>query len=390
MLNYHKANLFTIMKVNKLAYFYLFTGLAFAGCTAQSKENTDKKTHKIVPVTPVTVLDTTIYNDYIADIQAVKNVEVRSRLAGFLEKIYVDEGAEVKEGQVLFKINDEEYKADLAKAEAALNNAIADAKTVELEKERTKLLVDKKIVSTTDMELAEAKLKAAESRVAEARSVLQYAKTRLSHTLIKAPFTGKIDRIPLKSGSLLEEGSLLTSVSDLSAVNVYFTISEKEYLQIASDSGYTKNNFKKMVKLTLANGEVYPFEGQAEFAESKFATNTGSLSLRARFSNPDGLLKHGASGKISVPVETGEILVVHQKSVFEIQDRTYVYVLGENNIIKMKPFQAGQRIGHFYLINQGLLISDRVVFEGTQNLKDGFQVEPQLLSMQEATRKAKI
>src|SRR5690606_21562088 len=119
------------------------------------------------------------------------------------------------------------------------------------------------------------------------------------------------------------------------------------------------------VKLTLANGEIYPYEGSAEFAESEFENNTGSISLRARFKNPERLLRHGSSGKIRVPVETGQTLAVHQKSVFEIQDRTYVYKLDENNRVKMTPFTAGQRIGHFYLVIDGLSTADKIVFEGT-------------------------
>ncbi|WP_316752650.1 efflux RND transporter periplasmic adaptor subunit [Pedobacter gandavensis] len=364
------------MKVKYLACFPILAAVTIAGCTSsQSKEQTTDQA-RTVPIATVSVLDTVIFKEYIADIQAVKNVEVRSRLSGFLEKIYVEEGSAVKAGQVLFKINDEEYKADLSKAEAVLNNAIADAKTVDLEQERTKMLVESNIVSKTELDLGAAKQKAAGSRVAEARSVLRYAKSRLSHTLIKSPFTGRIDRMPLKAGSLLAEGSLLTTVSDLSAVNVYFSISEKEYLNIASDSAYSKNNFKKQVKLTLANGMVYPFEGTARFAESEFASQTGSLSLKANFPNAEGLLKHGASGKISVPVETGEILAVHQKSVFEIQDRTYVYVLNQNNTIKMTPFNAGQRIGHYYMVNSGLKKADKIVFEGTQSLRDGLTVKP--------------
>lgn len=377
------------MKVNALAYCASFITLAFSACTMQSENTAANNAPRSVPVANVSVLDTIIYNEYVADIQAVKNVEVRARLSGFLEKIYVEEGAQVKAGQVLFKINDEEYKADVSKAEAVLNNAIADAKTVELEQQRTRTLVKNNIVSKTDLELAAAKLKAAQSRVAEARSVLQFAKSRLSYTHVRAPFNGRIDRIPLKAGSLLEEGSLLTSVSDLSAVNVYFSISEKEYLGIAADSGYSRNGFKKEVKLSLANGETYPFPGYATFAESEFASQTGTISLKARFSNPNGLLKHGASGKISVPVETGEILAVHQKSVFEIQDRTYVYVLGKDNKVKMTPFSAGQRVGHYYTVSSGLTKDDRVVFEGTQSLRDGVQIDPKALDVKQAGRLAK-
>lgn len=377
------------MKVNALTYCASFITLAFASCTAQSENASTSSAPRSVPVANVSVLDTIIYNEYVADIQAVKNVEVRSRLSGFLEKIYVDEGSQVKAGQVLFKINDEEYKADLSKAEAVLNNAIADAKTVELEQQRTRTLVKNNIVSKTDLELAGAKLKAAQSRVAEARSVLQFAKSRLGYTLVRAPFNGRIDRIPLKAGSLLEEGSLLTSVSDLSAVNVYFSISEKEYLGIAADSGYTRNGFKKTVKLSLANGQAYPYPGEAAFAESEFASQTGTISLKARFPNPNRLLKHGASGKISVPVETGEILVVHQKSVFEIQDRTYVYVVGAGNKVKMTPFSAGPRVGHYYTVSSGLTKDDKVVFEGTQSLRDGVQIDPKATDAKQAGHLAK-
>jgi membrane fusion protein (multidrug efflux system) len=377
------------MKVNALAYCASFITLALTSCTAQSEKASTSSTPRSVPVANVSVLDTIIYNEYVADIQAVKNVEVRSRLSGFLERIYVEEGSQVKAGQVLFKINDEEYKADLSKAEAVLNNAIADAKTVELEQQRTRTLVKNNIVSKTDLELAAAKLKAAQSRVAEARSVLQFAKSRLGYTLVRAPFNGRIDRIPLKAGSLLEEGSLLTSVSDLSAVNVYFSISEKEYLGIATDSGYARNGFKKTVKLNLANGQAYPYPGEATFAESEFASQTGTISLKARFPNPNRLLKHGASGKISVPVETGEILAVHQKSVFEIQDRTYVYVLGSENKVKMTPFLAGQRVGHYYTVSSGLTKDDKIVFEGTQSLRDGVQIDPKAIDAKKAGHLAK-
>ncbi len=364
------------MKLKHSSVFLFLLAIAVTGCQLHSKENTTDTKPRIVPVSPVIEMDTIIYNEYIADIQAQKNVEVRSRLSGFLEKLYVEEGAVVKEGQLLFKINDEEYHSDLNKAEAILNNALADAKTVELEKERTALLVKNNIVSKTELDVAIAKVNAAHSRIAEARSGLRYAKSRLSHTLIKAPFSGVVDRIPLKSGSLLEEGSLLTSISDLSSINVYFSISEKEYLSMAQSEGYSNKGFKKPVKLTLADGSVYPHEGIARFAESEFAANTGSLSLKAAFPNPNGLLKHGATGKISVPVETGEILVVHQKSVFEIQDKTYVYLVDENNTLKMRPFTAGQRVGHYYIVNAGLSKADKIVFEGTQSLRDGMIIEP--------------
>lgn len=348
-----------------------------AACTVKSTESSSENTLKVVPVAEVLSLDTTIHNDYVADIQAIKNVEVRSRLQGFLEKIFVDEGDEVKQGQPLFKIDDDEYSSEVARAEAALNNAIADAETVALEVERTKLLVDKNIVSKTDLDVAQAQLNAAQSRVQEAQSLFQHAKTRLSYTTIRSPFDGRIDRIPLKEGSLLNEGALLTSVSDLDEVYAYFDISEQEYLNILSDSQKSSMDFSTAVKLSLANGEDYPYTGSAEFAENEFEATTGTISLRARFPNTSGLLKHGASGKISVPLQTGQNLVVHQKSVFEIQDRTYVYVVSDENTVIMTPFQAGPRVGHYYLVEDGLKAHDKIVFEGVLSLRDGMEIEPQ-------------
>lgn len=362
------------MKVNLLIVPFLLIALIPMSCSIKGDENPNSSASLTVPVYDLITLDTVVFSDYIADIQAIKNVEIRSRVRGFLKTIHVDEGSFVHRNQILFTLDKDEYRAEVARAEAALQNAIADAKTVSLEAERTKLLVDKNIISTTDLDVATAQVSAAESRVEEARSILQNTKTRLSYTDIRAPFDGRIDRIPLKEGSLLDEGTLLTSVSDLSSVYAYFDISEREYLNIFLNSELADSAFERKVGLTLANGEVFPHQGKAEFAESEFEANTGSISLRARFDNPTGLLKHGSSGRVNVPIQTGDIQVVHQKSVFEIQDRTYVYILNQDSTVNMIPFDAGQRVGHFYLVNAGLDPDATIVFEGVQSLRDGVKV----------------
>ncbi|GHE40803.1 efflux RND transporter periplasmic adaptor subunit [Sphingobacterium griseoflavum] len=346
-----------------------------ASCNGKSAENKSESIRE-VPVVGLTSMDTTIYQYYIADIQATRNVELRSRLSGFLEEIYVDEGRMVKAGQVLFRMNDEEYKADHAKAKAALNTAIAEAKKVELEKERTKNLVEKNIVSTTEEELIAVQYKAALSKVEQARAVVNQTGTRLARTLIRAPFSGRINRINLKAGSLLEEGALITSLSDVSDLNVYFDISESEYLALASDSTFSSSNFKRKVKLQLANGQEYPYTGEARLVDNEFEPSTGSISLRAKFPNEGGLLKHGASGKIGVPISTGVTQFVHQKSVFEIQDKTYVYVVADDETVKMKPFIAGARVGHYYIVAGGLDEGSRIVYEGVQGLRDGMKIKP--------------
>ncbi|MCA5005072.1 efflux RND transporter periplasmic adaptor subunit [Sphingobacterium bovistauri] len=363
--------------MKNLCYWYPIMGcvITFAACTNASEKQTAEIT-KEVPVVNLVQMDTIIYKEYIADIQSQRNVELRSRLTGFLNKIYVDEGANVRKGQVLFALNDEEYKADFAQAQASLNSARAEVKKVELEIERTKKLVDKKIVSATEADLLDVQLKAAFSKVEESEAILNQARTKLSYTLIRAPFDGRIDRIQLKEGSLLTEGALITTISDLDRVNVYYNISESEYLAIAADSNYKQNSFKQEVKLILANGEIYPYPGIAELVESEFETSTGSISMRAKFDNPVGLLKHGASGRIAVPTSTGDLVFVHQKSVLEIQDKAYVYIVGADNKIKMTPFQNGQRVGHYYIVENGLEPSTKVVYEGVHALSDGMSIQP--------------
>ncbi|TDS14510.1 efflux RND transporter periplasmic adaptor subunit [Sphingobacterium paludis] len=363
--------------MNKSFLFFPVVGMLwlFASCNGQSAENKSTSLRE-VPVGGLLTMDTTIYQYYIADIQATRNVELRSRLSGFLEEIYVDEGRMVKAGQVLFRINDEEYRADHAKAEAALNTAIAEAKKVELEKERTQKLVEKDIVSTTEQELIAVQYKAAQSKVAQAKAVVNQTGTRLARTLIRAPFSGRINRILLKAGSLLEEGALITSLSDVSDLNVYFDISEAEYLNLATDSTFSSSNFKRKVKLELANGQEYPHTGEARLVDNAFEPTTGSISLRAKFPNEAGLLKHGSSGKIAVPISTGLTQFVHQKSVFEIQDKAYVYVVMDDATVKMKPFIAGQRVGHYYIVTDGLDANDRIVYEGVQGLRDGMKIKP--------------
>jgi len=363
------------MKTPSISWYALSCLAILSACTAKSNDKQVITAPKKVPVSNLIVMDTTIYKDYIADIQSVKNIELRSRLSGFLEHIYVDEGASVKKGQVLFRLSDDMYKADYARAKANFNTALTDVKKVLLELERTKDLAAKNIVSKTEVELLKLQYTAAESKVEEARSMMQQAKTQLDYTLVRAPFDGKIDRIPLKEGSLLEQGSLLTTVSSMKEVNVYFDISENEYLSIVSDSSFNKDSFNKDVKLILSDGNTYPHCGKAAIVESEFEKNTGSISLRAKFVNPQGILKHGASGKISVPIQTGDTKFVHQKSVFEIQDKTYVYILNNDKTVSMKSFQAGQRVGHYYIVNAGLSDTDQIVFEGVQSLKDGMKVE---------------
>ncbi|GAA4803853.1 efflux RND transporter periplasmic adaptor subunit [Olivibacter ginsenosidimutans] len=368
-----------------------FCGIALCtilACNSGNNNHAQDEESRSVPYVTLEHVDTTLYTDYVADIQAVRNVEVRSKVNGFLDKIFVDEGALVQRGQVLFKINDDEQRADVSKAQAMLSNAIADTRTVKLELERVKRLVEKNIITKTDLDVAEAQLHAAEARVQEAKSDLQRTQTQLSYTVIRAPFTGRIDRIPLKVGSLLNEGALLTSVSDVNEIYAYFTLSETEYLQNIARKSSENNILSKEVSLVLADGQHYAHPGKIELAESEFQEETGTISLRARFPNPDRILKHGATGKIQLPTKITEAIIIPQKSVFEIQDKAYIYLLDSTDHVKMTNIELGTRFGHFYLIRSGLKEGQRIVYEGTQSLNDGAAITPRKVSLDSLLKSA--
>ncbi|MEM9671688.1 MAG: efflux RND transporter periplasmic adaptor subunit [Cyclobacteriaceae bacterium] len=361
--------------VQGLLIAMLSVALAFTSCTEKATIITQQEVQNL-PVTQVLMRDTTLQREYVADIQAIQNVELRARVPGFLERIYVDEGQEVKKGQLLFKINDEEYKAELAKAKANMQNTIAEAKAVELEVDRLRVLVDKNVISKTELDVAQARLEAVKARISEARSAETNATMRVSYTSIRAPFDGIIDRIPLKTGSLIEHGTLLTTASDISNVFAYFYVSESEYLQYMKMRGNAEANSDE-VNLILADGSPYPHTGLIETMEGEFKASTGSIAFRARFPNPGKILKHRATGRISLSSTIENAVIVPQKSVFEIQDKNYVFLVDSTNQVKMKNFVPKTRFSHYYIVESGLEPGDRIVFEGIQNLQEGMEIEPQ-------------
>ena len=368
-------------------FFYIpLVGVLMTSCNIKNNQDLPEENKKI-PVVTITEKDISLDKVYVADIQAIQNVELRSRVSGFLEKIHVDEGMFVNKGQLLFTVSDQEYKAEVSKAKASLNSIIADAKTVELELERVKLLVSKKILSTTELDVARAKLAAEKARIEEAQAALEHARAKLSYTKIYAPYDGVIDRIPLKPGSLLEEGTLITSVSDISSVFAYFNISENEYLDYLRAKQQMGETADKIVRLVLSDGKEYELSGQIETVVSEFEENTGSIAFRARFPNPDHLLKHGASGKVKLTNTVDEALVLPQKAAFEIQDKNYVFVVDKANKVSMRSFVPRARRGDLYIIESGLKEGETIVYEGIQNIKDGMQVAPAMVSLDSLIQK---
>ncbi|WAC14960.1 efflux RND transporter periplasmic adaptor subunit [Dyadobacter pollutisoli] len=346
------------------------------GCTSKGERISETKDNLLaIPVLKLNPTNTDMHREYVANIQAVRNVEIYARVRGYLEKVYVDEGKEVKKGQVLFSVNNEEYEAQLAKAKANLQNAIADAKGAELELKRVKLLVEKNVISKTEVEVAEAKVAAADAKIEEARSEKAKAAIQLGRTVIKAPFDGLIDRIPHRMGSLISDGTLLTTISDTKSVYAYFNVSENEYLEYINTRGKDHDE-KAIVELQLADGSFFKQKGIIETMEGAFDESTGSIAFRAKFANPQKLLKHGSTGTIRLTNTIENVILIPQKAAFEIQDKNFVYILGKNNKIKTRSFIPQSRIAGYYVVSSGLEPGETIICEGLQGLKDGATIQP--------------
>lgn len=334
---------------------YCITALYFISCN--SKKEIKEEESKYTVTNPIKI-DTSLTKEYVSQIRSVRNIELRAQEKGFLQEIYVDEGQYVKAGQVLFKIMPKLYEAELLKAQS-------EAKAAEIELQNAKMLADKNVVSKNEQALANAKLQ-------QAKAEVSLAQLHLSFTKIKAPFDGYIDRIPKKLGSLIEEGELLTTLSDNSEMFAYFNVTEPEYLDYQM---HAKNNQQKNIGLILANGELFNEKGKVELIESEFDNETGNIAFRARFSNASKLLKHGETGKVQMHIPLKGALIIPQKATYEIQDKKYVFVVGKNNVVESRNIEVSSEIPDLYIVAKGISVNDKILLEGVQKAKDDDKIE---------------
>lgn len=340
------------------------------GCTSKKEEKEEKE--KFSVTSPVQ-MDTTIHKDFVSQIKSFRNIELRAQEKGYLEQIFVDEGQFVHKGQLLFRIMPKMYEAEFRKSMAEVNVA-------EIEVQNTKSLADKNVVSPNELAMAKAKLE-------QAKAASAIAKLHLSFTEIRAPFDGTIDRIPLKLGSLVDEGELLTSLSDNSQMLVYFNVSEPEYLNYQTNINKRGDTH---VGLLLANNELFPERGVVETIESEFDSETGNIAFRARFPNPNRLLKHGESGKVVMNFPIKQALIIPQKATYELQDRKYVYVVDKNGKLKARYITIGNSLPDLYVVANGLQKDDRFLLDGIQKVKEDEKISYSFVQPKEAISNLKL
>jgi|SRR5690554_35666 len=356
-----------------------------ASCSEGTGKSASDEQQISVPVLELTSRNIQVPQTYISDIQAVQFVEVRAKVEGFVDQIFVDEGEFVKKGTPLFQLSSFEFSEMVNRANARLFQARTNVQAASLEVERLRLLVEKDIITSTELELAESRLAVEEAGVAEAQSLVNNAKNGLSYTTIRAPFDGIVDRIPFKTGSLVTPGDLMTNITDVSEVFAYYKVNENEYLSLMRrqmELGSPNLSDEKLT-LILSDGEVYPYKGVLETMEADFEQGTGSIAFRVRFPNPDGLLKHGASGNVMMTNNLDNVFLIPQKSTFEVQDYNYVYMVSENNEVKVRSFRPLKRFDIYYVV-EDFEEGQKIVFEGIQQVRDGQLVQPQPITDQEA------
>lgn len=311
-------------------------------------------------------MDTFINKEYVCQIRAINHIELRSQERGYLQKIFVDEGQYVKQGEPMFQIMPMIYQAEMEKSKA-------NAEYAAIEYQNTKVLADKNIVSAAELALAKAKLD-------QEQADLRLANTHLGLTTIRAPFSGIMDRFHMRLGSLVEEGELLTTLSDNSRLWVYFNVPEAEYLDYATR---LKKEGPQKVKLLMANNEIYPHDGLFETVEADFNNETGNIAFRATFPNPERLLRHGETGTILMPSHLKNALFIPQSATFDILDKKFVFVVDEEGKVNTRQITIGVEMPHLYTVTSGLTTEDKVLTDGLRKVKNGDKIKPQIKSFRE-------
>jgi membrane fusion protein (multidrug efflux system) len=328
-------------------------------CTSCEHEKHEKAEEIKFLVTAPMQTDTLFFHEYVAQIHSISHIELRSQERGYLQTIYVDEGQFVKKGQLMFQIMPLIYEAEMHKSQA-------EATFAEIEYENTKSLADSNIVSKNELALAKAHFD-------QAKAELALAQAHLGFTDIRAPFDGMMGRFnDVRLGSLIDEGELLTTLSDNSKMWVYFNVPEAEYLDYI-----TKEKEKKplKVKLQMANHQLFEQEGIVETIEADFNNETGNIAFRATFPNPKAILRHGETGNVLMPVYYKDALIIPQKATFEILDKKYVFVVDEKNIVRSKQITIGTEVEHLYVVTDGITSTDKILLEGLRKVKNNQEIQ---------------
>ncbi|MET3026990.1 efflux RND transporter periplasmic adaptor subunit [Flavobacterium sp. UW10123] len=363
----------------------LAASLIIASCgkndkSAQAGGAPQIKEYKTVTLQPKSAI---LNSDFPASIQGQQNIEIRPRVEGYIDKIFVDEGAVVKAGQPLFKISAPEYEQQVRTATASIKSAQAEVSSAKLAVNKVKPLVEKGIISKYDLESAQYTYESAMASLAQANAALVNAKVNLGYTTVTSPVNGVVGSIPFRLGSLVSSNTAepLTTVSSIGNVYAYFAMNEKVLLNFTKDAGGSLNQkIKSMpaVSLLLSDGSTYDQKGKIETVNGLINTETGTVNFRARFPNPKGIIRSGSSTTVQIPNEVKDAIIIPQSATFELQDKMFAVVLGKDKKTRNANITVlDNSAGNYYVVTSGLNPGDEIVLEGVASLKEGTEIKAQ-------------
>lgn len=365
---------------------FAFCLALLSSCGNKSNDAGKVPEYAVEELQPITANLTTTYP---ATIRGKQDVEIRPQVSGFITKLCVDEGATVRKGQTLFIIDPTQYQSAANTARAAVATAKAAVSTQQMTFDNKKELNKKQIISDYDLSMAENALLQAKAQLAQAQAQLTAAEQNLSFTQVKSPSDGVINNIPYRLGALVSPSiqTPMTTVSEIDEVYVYFSMTEKELLAMTKSSGSLKEEISKMpaIRLQLIDGTEYGLEGKVDAVTGVIDQTTGSVSMRAIFSNKEHILRSGGTANILIPYHLENVISIPQSATVEIQDKKFVYTLQPDNTLKYTEISIfNLDNGKDYLVTSGLSAGDKIVIEGVQNLKNGMKIAPITAAQKEA------
>ena len=349
-------------------YTVLASLVLFVSCKEDKNGASPQQSAPSLKVTQLKKQDVTTYDLYSTSLEGKQNVEIRPKVSGFVQQIYVEEGQQVKKGQLLFKLETESLTQDANAAKAAVNAA-------QVEVDKLKPLVEKNIISNVQLETAKAQLE-------QAKSSYQSVTANIGYSRVTSPVNGYIGNIPFKVGTLVSATTTtpLTTVSDISEVRTYFSLNEKELLaikqRVAKEGRTIDVNRAPEVELIMVNGEPYEHKGKIAMVNNIINSTTGSVTLRADFKNPDLILSSGSTGEIKIPAERKDVFVIPMTATVDLQGNKMVYVVGDDNTVTSKPITIIDQTQENYIVTEGFEEGDTLVIEGVSKLKSGQKIAP--------------
>jgi len=331
------------------------------------------------PVVTVGTSNTTMQSTYPATIKGVQDVEIHPKVQGFITQINVKEGQMVSAGQVLFVLDNVTYQAQVRQAQAAVNTAQAACNTAKLSFENSQKLHTNGVIGDFELKSATNQYEQAKAALAQAQAGLTSAQEMLSFCYVKSPAAGVVGSLPLKVGTLVSAANTLTTVSNISSMEVYFSMTEKDVLEMGKNPGGLTGAIEAMpaVKLQLADGTLYGMEGKVTKMSGVIDPATGSVQMIAVFQNPEKLLKSGGSATVVIPHSNASAILIPQAAVSEVQNKKFVYIVDKDNKAKYTEIKVDpQNDGNNYIVTEGLKAGDKFITNGITKLSDGMEIVP--------------